>query len=159
MYKLVGKYMKGNDGVYYALISENNNTEYPNIEGIINTDHYNVSDAIHTRKEYASAVKNTLTSNSDNLSNYFMNKFGIQLRFNITNRKTRIFTINANGMTRKYNISYYGINEDNLKGSYLLLYRMHAGIASLLHSESLKSTPDSVLKNLFEKIYLDTVTK
>lgn len=99
-------------------------------------------------------IKKTLIEKQDSLSRFFVNKFNMQIIFNITADESRIITIDSMGTNREYDINFY----DGRRGAIMLYRMLDNNNSIMLHSEYLTSTPSGTIKKLLEKIYIDSTT-
>lgn len=114
----------------------------------------NVSHKTWNYKKSFENIKKTLIEKQDNLNKFFVNKFNMQIIFNITADESRVVTIDSMGNNREYDINFY----DGRRGAVLLYRMLDNNNSVMIHSEYLTSTPSSIIKKLLEKIYIDSIT-
>lgn len=128
---------------------------YTNSDYIVKLE--NVSHKTFDYKKAYENIKSALLSKQEELKTLFMRKFNMQIIFNITADESRVSTIDSIGVRRDYDINFGKPAGVNAKAS-VLLYKLLDNRSVMIHSEEIKSTPSSVLKNVLEKIYLDALT-
>ena len=103
--------------------------------------------------EKFSKLKSALCNNKEFFSDYFRQKFNIELSIVDTEDDTRINTVDRFGNTRNYDLNF-----DYSSRTKILLYRMMDGTNYMLYQAVIGMSDDKeVIKRVLEKVYMDTL--